>query len=98
MSEIPRRVIESRFIAGEPIRIGRDQIITLTRSIRLRPFGSRGGLVWNRPSAAVVVEEDGTERVVPIRDVTRRLQILFLGAGLIGSLLLWGFHKGFNSR
>jgi hypothetical protein len=94
---MPRKLIESKLIAGEPIRIGRNQVVTLTRSIRVHLFNFRGGLVWNRPIAAMVLEEDGTEHVVPIRDVTRQLQVLFLGVGLIGSLLLWGIHRGGNS-
>jgi hypothetical protein len=95
---VPREIIESKVIAGHPIRIDGDQVVTLTRSIRAHLFGLRGGFVWNRPIAIMIIGEDGTERVLPIRDMTRTSQILLLGAGIIGSLLIWGFLRGRNSR
>ena len=95
---MPKKFIETQLIAGDPIRVGRDHVVTLARSIRAHMFGLRGGLVWNRPHAVMIIDEDGTERVLPIRDVTRRSQILLLGAGVVGSLLVWGFLRGGNSR
>ncbi|HEY43958.1 MAG TPA: hypothetical protein G4O11_08265 [Anaerolineae bacterium] len=95
---MPRKLIESKVIAGEPIRMGRYQIVTLIRSIRVHPFGFQGGLIWNRPIAVMILEQDGTERVVPIHDVTRQFQVLLLGVGLIGSLILWRTFGRRNSR
>jgi hypothetical protein len=95
---MPKKFIESKVIAGDPVRVERDQVVPLTRSIRANLFGLRGGLVWNRPIAVMIISEDGTERVLPIRDVTRNSQLLFFGAVLIGSLLIWGFLRGRNSR
>jgi hypothetical protein len=95
---MPRELLENRIIAGDPIRIGRNQVVPLTRLIRVHLFGLRGGLVWNRPHAVKIIGEDGTERMLPIHDITRRSQILLLGAGLIGSLLIWRFLRGRNSR
>jgi hypothetical protein len=95
---MPTKLIESKVIAGDPIRIGRDRVITLTRSIRAHLFGLRGGLVWNRPIAVMIIEEDGTECVLPIRDTTRKFQILLLAAGFVGSLLIWGFLRRRHSR
>lgn len=95
---MPKELLESKVIAGDPIRIDRDQIVPLTRFIRIHLFGLRGGLVWNRPIAVMIIGEDGTEHVLPIRDITRKSQILLLGTGFIGSLLIWGFLRGRNSR
>lgn len=95
---MPKELFESKVIAGDPIRIDGDQIVTLARSIRAHPFGLRGGFVWNRPIAIIIMGEDGTERVLPIRDVTRKSQILILGAGILGLLLTWGFLRGRNAR
>jgi hypothetical protein len=86
-----QELIKSEVIAGDPIRVDRDQVVPLTRSIRAHLIGLRGGLVWNRPIAVMVIGDDGTERVLPIRDVTRRSQIFLMGAGLIGSCLIWKF-------
>jgi hypothetical protein len=49
------------------------------RAVRLG--GRFGGLVWNRP-VAVRVREAGGERLLPIRDVTRRGQIAAYGLSL----------------
>jgi hypothetical protein len=38
----------------------------------------KGGLVWNRPTA-VLVEQDGRVRRIPIVDITRILQVGLLG-------------------
>lgn len=52
---------------------------------------SKGGLVWNRPTA-VLVEQDGQAHRIPIVDITRILQVgllglavLTIGASLLGS-------------
>lgn len=97
-NDMPKELFENKIIAGDSIRIGRDQVVPLTRSIYVPLFGLRGGLVWNRPYAVMIIGEDDTERVLPVHDVTRRSQILLLIAGLIGSLLIWGFLRGRNSR
>jgi hypothetical protein len=74
-SDMPKELLESKIIVGDPIRLGRDQVIPLTRAIHVHPFGLRGGLVWNRPHAVMIIGEDDTERVLPIHDVTRTSQI-----------------------
>ena len=73
-------------------RIGRADVSLETRAWRVRlPFG---GLVWNRP-AAVIVQQEGAERRLPIHDVTRRCQVALLAAGLVW--LLIGLRLGRGS-
>ena len=59
-----------------------DGVTVMPRSravtIRLR----NGGLVWNRPTA-VVVEQAGRQRRIPIVDVTRILQLGLLGVAVL---------------
>jgi hypothetical protein len=43
---------------------------------------SKGGLVWNRPTA-VLVEQDGQARRIPIVDITRILQVGLLGLAVL---------------
>jgi len=56
-------------------------VITLeSRSLKLRT--SFGGLVWNRPTAVRVDHSSGETRL-PIRDVTRRGQLILYGLSLL---------------
>jgi hypothetical protein len=58
----------------------------------------KGGFVWNRPTA-VLVEQDGQARRIPIVDVTRILQVGLLGlAVLAGSVGLLGIRRRTGGR
>ncbi len=63
----------------EPLAAGSRQIVVQSRVLRLdlEPFG---GFIWNRPSAVLVRDADG-EQTVPVRDVTRLVQIALLSVG-----------------
>lgn len=88
--------IENR--VGQPIQLGKTQIIPITQSIKAQPPGFWGLLLWNRPTAVVVRTADGQEGVLPIQDVTRNTQLILLGIGLLGSLLVWlAFRKSEES-
>ena len=45
-----------------------------------------GGFVWNRP-AAILVEQNGTAKRLPIVDITRILQLGLLGFSLVLSIV-----------
>jgi hypothetical protein len=79
--------IETR--AGAPVQAGNISLIPLARSMRIQLPGTPGGLVWNRPVSVVATGPGGRQQVLPVLDVTRRAQLVLLGAGLLGSLLLW---------
>jgi uncharacterized spore protein YtfJ len=53
---MPRKLIETKIIAGEPIHVDQNQIVPITRSICVRPFGFQVGLVWNRPLATMILD------------------------------------------
>jgi hypothetical protein len=73
---------------GKPLRVGEQTITVISRVLRLQVPGMPVGLVWNRP-AAVRVETDGTSDVtLPVIDETRRMQIMLLGLGIAGSIVL----------
>ena len=73
---------------GKPFRIGEQSITVVSRVLRLQVPGMPVGLVWNRP-AEVRVETDGAGAVIlPVIDETRRMQILLLGLGIAGSIVL----------
>jgi hypothetical protein len=53
--------------------------ITVTPEARVVVWrGARGGFVWNRPSA-VLVEQAGRTKRIPILNVNRLLQLFVLG-------------------
>lgn len=75
--------------AGTPVTAGRTRIIPFAQSVRLDFPGFPGGVVWNRPLSILAVSANGDEQVIRVVDVTRRIQIALLAAGLLGGLLLW---------
>jgi hypothetical protein len=74
--------------SGERFTIGGVSITPQAQALVLR--GPFGGWVWNRPVAIVVEQGQQTKRM-PIVDVTRRVQIGFMGLGLLFGLvsLIW---------
>jgi hypothetical protein len=82
-------LIDFQTAAGDPITADDIQIVPIARSVRILVPGLHGGLIWNRPVAVVFRTADGRELELPVHDVTRRWQILLLGMGLIGALLIW---------
>jgi hypothetical protein len=73
---------------GKSIRVGEQTITVISKVLRLQVPGMPIGLVWNRP-ATVRVETDGMSDVIlPVTDETRRIQIMLLGLGICGSIVL----------
>ncbi len=70
---------------GQPIAAGGTHLVPIAKSMRLEL--GRGALVWNRAIGVAVGSR--RETILPIHDRTRRLQLAILGAGVLGSLLLW---------
>lgn len=85
--------------SGSPIQSGTMQLTPVSQAVILRTPGQANGLVWNRP-VAIRVQAPGEEmQVVPVYDRTRLAQILILGAGLLGSALIWFiFRKSSNPK
>ncbi len=72
---------------GDEVVAGDLRLAPISRSLRL--VLRNGGLVWNRPLGVVVRDAAGGEALVKIRDLTRRVQLALLGAGILGSIILW---------
>ena len=85
---MPGQWIEYQSQAGQAIPYGEQELVPITRWLRLKLPGLPGGLIWNRPAAVVVREPDGSQRVLPVRDLTRLIQVALLGLGL-GAAALW---------
>jgi hypothetical protein len=95
---LPGFPISIKKFSGSPIPAGNVELTLISQAVIIRSPGQAGGLVWNRP-VAVRVETPGKDtQVLPVYDYTRLGQILFLGAGLLGSALIWLiFRKRSNS-
>lgn len=87
--------VETR--AGDPIRVFGSEIIPFSRAVILRFPGISGGVIWNRPVSVLVGTDGEREEILRVRDVTRLAQVFILGAGLLGSFLIWLFFKNGNN-
>jgi hypothetical protein len=90
---------------GKPIPVGNLELIPVSQALVIRTPGQVNGLVWNRPVAVRVkrleqaIAEMQVVQVLPVRDDTRLAQLLILGAGLLGSALIWLiFRNHSNSK
>jgi hypothetical protein len=88
-----KKFIIQQTSAGEPVGIGNLTLYPVARSYRIDVPAARGGLIWNHPTAVIVEGPDGTRQALPIVDQTRRLQIVILIAGLVGTLLTWIIYR-----
>ena len=85
--------IETRII-DNPIIANKKQIYPISKSIHLNAPGINGGIIWNWPSAVLVVNEDGSKQTVAIPDPTKSAILSLISLG--GLLLVLGWlilHK-----
>jgi hypothetical protein len=78
--------IETR--EGAPIRSGDAEVVLRSRVVQLRLPFANGGIIWNRPLAVSIRRPGAPDYSLPVRDVTRLLQLVLLALGLGGALLL----------
>lgn len=72
--------------AGEPIPVGDYTVAPESQALSVRlPFG---GFVWNRPTAVLVDDGNGQQRI-PIVDVTRTAQLALLAAAALFFIAGW---------
>jgi hypothetical protein len=84
-------VFGAREVSAEPVTVDDVTVTPRSRALVVRVPG--GGFVWNRPTA-VLVEQDGRVRRIPIVDVSRILQVGLLGlAVLTASASVLGFRR-----
>ncbi len=83
------KLINAKTQAGRTYRVDDLEITPLVRKIRVQPPEYRGTILWGAPEAVVIQSSAGEQAVLPIRDQTRTAQLLLLGIGLLGSILIW---------
>lgn len=79
---------------GKPIKIGKTRIVPYAQSLRLISPQNSGGFIWNRPVSVLVTDADGAETIIPIPDITRRMQIAIIAGGFVSMLFVWMITRG----
>jgi hypothetical protein len=74
--------VGAREASAEPVTAHGITVTPRSRALVVR--SAKGGLVWNRPTA-VLVERDGQVRRIPIRDLTRILQVGLLAVTVLAA-------------
>jgi hypothetical protein len=79
--------------AGEAVLIRDRKIVPFAQALRIQLPKIPVSFTWNRPASVLVINQDGQEEIFAITDVTRKYQFLFLGIGIIGSMIIYISHK-----
>jgi hypothetical protein len=80
------KLFSREFRSGEPIQANMYTLVPFNQVLRLQIPGLKGGLIWNRPSSILARTADGQEFVIPVKDVTRQVQIALMGGAFLTSL------------
>jgi hypothetical protein len=86
---MPPRVIQVQTQAGDPVFSGGTKIVPFSQSVSVQAPGGHTGFIWNRPVSILTISATGEEQVIPVEDVTRRVQFSLLGVAVAWALLLW---------
>jgi hypothetical protein len=87
------RLVEIGTRIGVPVRIGQVRLIPEARVLIIRWPG--GGWVWRRPGR-VLVQEGEALTAMPVRDMTRLIQVMLAVAALCLGVLATRLHRGPN--
>jgi hypothetical protein len=79
------RIFTQEYHSGVPIQTGTFTLVPFNQAVRFQIPGLKGGLIWNRPSSILARTTDGQEFVIPIKDVTRQIQIALFGGALLAN-------------
>jgi hypothetical protein len=71
---------------GKPIAASETTILPHAKVFALMLPGDIGGLVWSRPVAVQIADDQGQQ--IPIRDTTRMLEFLVFVVGLLLAFIL----------
>lgn len=74
--------------SGTPVQAAGRTLTPVARAVRLGKRGWPLALVWNRPVAVQVREQDGQEYTLAVNDATRIAQLAIIG-GIIFTLVIY---------
>lgn len=72
---------------GTPVQAGSVKLTPVSQVFQVNAPVANGGLIWNRPVAVQVENEQGEMQILPIQDVTRQALMLFAGICLVFGIL-----------
>lgn len=98
MDEMAKSMLIQQTSAGEPVAMGDVTVYPVARSYRIDFPAARGGIIWNKPLAVIVEDTQGSRQIIPVKDVTRRIQVAILAAGIFGTLLTWLVFRRSHSK
>ena len=84
MSMIPFKI---ELLESEPILSGDAEVVVRARAVHIPLPFAHGGFIWNRPVSVRVRRPGVSEQTLPVRDVTRLLQLALLALGLAAGLV-----------
>ena len=84
--------------AGAAIPFNDVKIVPFSRVLQVQIPGLPGGFIWNRPVSVATISPDGSEHVLPVRDVTRQAQIALWSAVLAATLVIGLFFRVFRKE
>ena len=75
--------------AGEPIQLKNGKLIPFSQALHIQIPFLWGGVLWECPISVLVIQEDGNEEIIPVRDISR-----YMVWGLFGAVALtWLFTR-----
>ena len=77
---------ESAYQLAETVVAGDRQIYPIMRSFKVRLPGMGSVFTWKTPVMVLIKGPDGTSQEMPVRDITREIQILLLVSVVLTTL------------
>ena len=90
---MPNSLLRIETLTSQPLRIKDIELRVRSQIVQLRIPIANGGLIWNRPVAAVIQTADGQDQTLPIRDVTRATVLALMAFCLASTFLLILFKR-----
>ena len=83
---------------GTPIQSGSIKLRPVSRVLQITPPGWNAGIIWNRPVAIQIENEQGEIQELPIQDATRQALMLFAAFGLAFAFLTSLVRRGKSKK
>ena len=80
------KILTREYHSGTPVHADTFTLVPFNQVVKIQIPGLTGGLIWNRPSTILARTTDGQEFVIPVKDVTRQVQIALFGGAFLASL------------
>lgn len=95
--QLSKPFIQIENLPNPPIHLGEQTLIPFAQVIKLVLPGGQVLFSWSRPSGVQLQTASGNQAVIPVRDITRMIQVALVmicaGVGLIAYLLPLKIHS-----